>query len=338
MLPSNTIVHGMWIGETLSPLELLTIKSFVSCGHSFWLWTYDAIQTPLPEGTLLKDARQVLPEAAVFRYQFGNQFGHGKGSLAGFSDIFRYKLLYEYGGWWADMDITCLPPLHFEAPYVFRSHDVFPVVGNLMKCPPHSALMRDCFERASALVHEKNADWLLPIRILNEAIEQQGLSKYIKDISNADRWEQVQFYTRFPAKLPDRYYVLHWMNEEWRARSLSKNTCTPYGVLDTLMTQHAIPITRQLPPDKLTYIWQWLKIILIPLLPQPLRRGLKALYFGIRRGLSSILRFYILPLIPRSWKNTIKQRWHTRASARKTPDPKTTPERAELLPAESTNH
>ncbi len=310
MLHENTIVHGMWVGAELSKLELLSIKSFLSQGHQFWLWTYSDIQTPLPEGTERKDARRILPEAAVFRYRYGNQFGHGKGSLAGFSDIFRYKLLYEYGGWWTDMDVTCLRPLDFDMPYVFRSHDVFPVVGNLMKCPKGSPLMWDCFEQATDLVTSDNMDWLLPIRILNEQIQQQGLSIYIRDISNADRWEIVHFYATFPAKPPASYYVLHWMNEEWRAKGLDKNSCIRYSLLDQLMTHHDMDTVRRLPPNKWQYVWEWSKMKLIPLVPHPIRWVIKTIYYAIRRAFLGILRVGVLPLIPKSWKHKIKRWWY----------------------------
>lgn len=306
MLHANTIVHGMWVGEELSKLELLTISSFLACGHQFWLWTYTDIKTHLPKGIHLKDARAILPETSVFRYKHGNQFGHGKGSLAGFSDIFRYKLLYEYGGWWTDMDITCLRPLDFEEAYVFRSHDVFPVVGNLMKCPKKSTLMLECFEQATEAVTEENTDWLLPIKILNDQIEQQHLSKYIREISNPDRWEIVHFYATFPAKLRPELYVLHWMNEEWRARGLDKNTCIRYSLMDQLMSRYAIEIERHFPPHKIAYIRQWLKMKGIPLIPHPLRRVTKKLYFTTKNILLTIFRVCVLSFIPRHWKDKLK--------------------------------
>lgn len=97
MSTSNT-VHGLWIKGGLSSLELLTVYSYCAQGYQFVLWTYnDPGLYNLPEGASVADAREVLPENRVFCYKYSNQFGHGKGSYAGFSDIFRYKLLYEKG-------------------------------------------------------------------------------------------------------------------------------------------------------------------------------------------------------------------------------------------------
>src|SRR5690242_14854394 len=133
---SNRIVNALWIGNKLSKLELLTISSFIANGHDFHLWTYSDIVTPLPSRVTIRRADDILPRRAVFRsIGAGLETGVGNGSFAAFSDLFRYKLLYETGGYWTDMDMTCLKSLDFSEPYVFRSHRVG-VVGNLVKCPP----------------------------------------------------------------------------------------------------------------------------------------------------------------------------------------------------------
>lgn len=305
MSDSDKIVHGLWIGSTLSNLERLTIQSFIACGHEFWLWVYEDIISPLPEGIIIKDARNILPEQSIFRYKNGNQFGHGKGSLAGFSDIFRYKLLYDYGGWWSDMDVTCLRPLNFDAPYVFRRHDVLSVVGNVMKCPKGSDLMQYCYETARMAVDADNTDWLKPIRILNEGIERYHLHQYINDISNLDRWEVVAFYYTYPVKPAAHFYIFHWMNEEWRAKQLNKNQCIQHSFLDTLLTQHAIPAERIAPPSRLIYFVQWTKMIILPKVPRPIRLVAKH-SIGYIILLFRKCNAFILPFFPRRWKDYVK--------------------------------
>lgn len=239
MKSSNKIIHGLWIGTTLSPLELLTIESFIQHGHEFFLWTYDEISTKLPPKVQLKDANEILDSSKIFRYKFPNDWGAGKGSLAGFSDIFRYKLLFVYGGWWADMDVTCLKPLDFKEEYVFRSHDVLAVVGNIMKCPKGSPLMLNCFNRASKEVDENNQDWFKPIRILNEEIEQLELQKFIQtNLSNQDRWDQVIQYVQWSKSLNSNWSVFHWMNEEWRHAEIPKNQIYARSSLGHLMKKY----------------------------------------------------------------------------------------------------
>ncbi|MBU0763751.1 MAG: hypothetical protein KJ607_02835, partial [Bacteroidetes bacterium] len=209
MKNENKIVHGLWIGHRLSKLELLTLHSFVNNGHVFFLWIYNTIETPVPDGVIIKDANEILPAERVFRYRYTNQFGHGKGSLGGFSDIFRYKLLYEYGGWWTDMDVCCLKPLDFEEPYVFRTHHDLELVGNIMKCPRESELMVRCYEQASLEVDEDNRDWHKPIEILNNHVKQLGLTHYIKEFSNPDSWNYIRILLFRSICFPGHWYAVH---------------------------------------------------------------------------------------------------------------------------------
>jgi hypothetical protein len=220
---SNKIVHSLWIGKTLSNVELLTVLSFIANGHDFYLWTYETIETDLPKGVILKDANSILHHDKIFRYKNKNQFGHGKGSLAGFSDIFRYKLLYEQGGWWIDMDVTCLKPFDFEEEYVFRKHHELNLVGNMMKCPQESELMRLCYEKAYEEVDENNTDWHKPINILNEFVKKLDLEIFVKDFSNQDIWADISVMIYKRKKIPNYWCAIHWANEEWRRNNINKN-------------------------------------------------------------------------------------------------------------------
>jgi hypothetical protein len=279
MKEDNKVIHGLWIGGALSPLEMLCIKSFQAQGHTFYLWIYEQLLTPPPKGTVLCSAEEVLPYSAIFRYKYGNEFGHGKGSLAGFSDLFRYKLLYEHGGWWTDMDITCLRPLDFPTAYVFREHDVLPVVGNLMKCPKGSPLMKWCYHTARQQVNANNTDWLLPIRILNQGISHFQLENTIYEITNPDRWEVVDFYRQQLSRPELHWYAFHWMNEEWRSRSLPKNAVSKNGYLAQLCHEHSIEIAYLPPLPLRRRLLQLLAKYLIPVIPQAIRSKLKSLAF-----------------------------------------------------------
>ena len=212
----NRIVHGLWIGSCLSKLELLTMRSFLKQGHEFHLWLYDRLETPIPKEVVLEDASTILPRTAIFRRtSVDPESGVGKNSLGLFSDLFRYKVLYERGGYWTDMDVTCLRPLNFSEEYVFRSHRVG-IVGNIMKCPRGSPVMRETFERVARQASSESP-WLMSNRVLSEVVERSGLSGCIRpNLCNRDDWADVRQLLEEDSSLPSDWYVIHWMNEVWR--------------------------------------------------------------------------------------------------------------------------
>ncbi len=242
MRPDNKTVNALWIGKTLSITEILTIQSFLDHGHQFVLWAYDKLETLLPKGAILKDACEIIPRKDVFCYKYSNQFGHGKGSYAGFSDIFRYKLLAQKGGWWTDMDVTCLKPLDFEEEYVFRTHHSLPLVGNIMKCPAGSVLMNKCYNDAFQKVDANNRDWHLPIQILVDNVNKYELGKYIQDFSNEDSWNLIRSFLKDKSYIPNNWYVIHWVNEEWRRNGISKATFLKKSLFFNLLKKHNIKI------------------------------------------------------------------------------------------------
>lgn len=237
-------IHALWIGKELSLMELLTIQSFLANGYHFHLWTYDTLTNELPQKCIICDANEIISKEHVFKYKYSSQFGTGKGSFAGFSDIFRYKLLFEKGGWWVDMDVTCLKPFDVESPYFFRGHHDLPLVGNVMKAPKGSELMKKCFEEANQEINENNRDWHKPIDILVRNVFDFELDKYIfHGLSNTDEWHKLKPYVHSNQQdIPESWYFIHWCNEVWRTNGYDKNSplyASFYG--KSLMNYQLIP-------------------------------------------------------------------------------------------------
>jgi hypothetical protein len=247
MMQTGEIVHGLWIKGPLSPMELLCIKSYLNAGFLFKLWIYDQPQQyPSMPGLELRNAEEIIPADQVFSYKHSNQFGHGKGSYAGFSDIFRYKLLYENGGWWTDMDVTCISAPNLTSNYLFRlsKQREKMIVGNIMKVPKGSELMRACYEDALD-IDEDNRDWMAPIKILNHHIERLGLTQHVAVVSNDDSWPEISRLITGIEKLPATWHFIHWMNEEFRRLGLDKSKyirrstygqfCSQYSLGDRIL-------------------------------------------------------------------------------------------------------
>lgn len=234
-------VHALWIGTKLSSMELLSIQSFLRHGYIFNLWLYEPIETPLPANCRVKDASEIIPADKIFRYKYASQFGIGKGSVSGFSDIFRYKLLHDVGGWWVDMDVSCIKPFDVADPYFFRAHHNLPLVGNVMKAPKGSELMWQCYVDASAQIDENNRDWHKPISILIDNVNAFGLEKYIvQGISNTDEWNKLKYFVSGYQPFPENWYFVHWCNEVWRSNGYSKDNVIYRSSYGTLLHEYGL--------------------------------------------------------------------------------------------------
>ena len=143
MTGDNRIVQGLWVGGRLSALERLCIRSFCAHGHEFHLYHYDELHNvPRVDGLRLMNAEEILPRTAIFR--------HHTGTLSYFADNFRWELLRQRGGWWADMDTVCLRPLDFAEDIVLASLDYTPLLSiGIMKLPRGhvaAAAAADCYK------------------------------------------------------------------------------------------------------------------------------------------------------------------------------------------------
>lgn len=131
MLPD---VYGLWIGSNLSKIEQLCIRSFQDHGHHFVLYTYGELQN-VPPGTEVRDGAAIVSRAELAPFQRG-------GTLAGFSDLFRWEMLRQHGGYWIDMDMVCLAPFDFSQDIIFGyQQDNIPAQGVLRFPPGHPAVI-----------------------------------------------------------------------------------------------------------------------------------------------------------------------------------------------------
>jgi hypothetical protein len=132
-------VRGFWKGQKLGPMERCSIQSFLDHGHPYHLFAYDDIEG-VPAGAIVRDGNDIVP-----RDQF---FLDDRFSSASFADLFRYTLLHERGGYWADLDVICLKPFSFLQDHVFTRElepDLSLGYGNcVIKAPPRSPVMAAC--------------------------------------------------------------------------------------------------------------------------------------------------------------------------------------------------
>jgi hypothetical protein len=139
--------QSFWHGGVLSPYEQFCLKSFVDCGYTVDLYTYD-LALAVPAGVRVRDAAELISPDEVFVYQAE---GFGKGSPSAFSNYFRYKLLVEKGGWWIDTDVVCLTDRIPVVDEFFARQDNDIVACGTMYFEPRHPVMVQCLEQARKL-------------------------------------------------------------------------------------------------------------------------------------------------------------------------------------------
>lgn len=213
--PSHAVVQSMWIGDRLGVLERLTIQSFLDHGHPFHLFLYGPC-ADVPEGTVIRDAREILPDSAIFTYKAG----YGAGLPSGFANLFRYALLHAQGGWWVDLDVVALRPLSFTAEHVLgtaaSSGRLF-VENAIIRAPAGSPLMAYCLEAAQQANRDRVRWGETGPRLLTRAVAALGMESAVTPpavlypVSAGRFWDLVR-----PGEVPAVATAMHLWAQQWR--------------------------------------------------------------------------------------------------------------------------
>lgn len=228
-------IQSLWIGARLSTLEQLSIRSFLDHGHAFHLYVYQDV-AGCPPGTVLRDAGEILPAAEVFQYP-------DRKSFAAFANIFRYKLLFERGGWWADTDMVCLRRLDLADAHVFVSETVAlrgavspqTVVGNcLIKAPAGSPAMALALRESLARDRATLRWGEIGPRLVGEVVDALRLQRFVQPPAafcpiGYGAWREL--IAAQPPSLPAEAYAVHFWNEMWRLAEQDKDADYPAACL-----------------------------------------------------------------------------------------------------------
>lgn len=104
-------VGTLWIGGSLSWMEILCLKSFVDAGQRITLFSYADIPN-VPAGVIRRDGREILDTDDFIKYE-------KKDSYALFADLFRLHMIARCPGMiWVDTDVYCHRPMAYDDDYV----------------------------------------------------------------------------------------------------------------------------------------------------------------------------------------------------------------------------
>ena len=122
----------LWIGKALGAIERACLKSVLRQGHTISLYCYEPVMG-VPEGVEIRDAAEILPAESIVR--------HHSGSVALFSNWFRYELQRRALGTWLDCDAYLVAPLESESPYLFGEQAPGEINVGVLRIPPDSPLL-----------------------------------------------------------------------------------------------------------------------------------------------------------------------------------------------------
>lgn len=151
--PGRPLAQSLWIGPRLRWIEHLAIKSYLDNGWRFQLYTYENVEN-VPDGCEILDASSIIPEREIFREGTGS--GLHAGSVGGFSDLFRYRLLADRGGMWTDTDVVNLQRFDPDGCRFVSTEwtdaGFVTLNGAIMAAPAGDPFVERAYERASELL------------------------------------------------------------------------------------------------------------------------------------------------------------------------------------------
>lgn len=245
----NLIVQSLWIGEKIEIFEQICILSYINKGHEFHLYTYGPVKN-VPKECKVKDANEIIPEKEIFYYS-EQQSLSGFKSPAAFSNMFRYKLLYDKGGYWVDTDMVCVKTFDFTDSYVFSSELTNrrqSINAGVIKCPPGSDFAKYCYEICKSK-DKKTLKWgEIGPNLVRAGINRFGLMSFVKP-----------WYTFCPISynalnrlvdptilnFENRWYAVHLWNEYWKKQKIDKNKISYNFIAKTAFGINIEPILNK---------------------------------------------------------------------------------------------
>jgi hypothetical protein len=234
--------QSFWWGGRLTPYEWFCLQSFVRKGHAFKLYSFDS-RLSVPPGVAVCDATEIFSEKEFFVYSDGP----GQGSPAAFSDLFRYKLLVDKGGWWVDTDVLCLTAEIPAYKRFFAFQDTTVVNGAVLYFQPHDPIMIRCLAEALSLGRKFRYGEIGPYlltRVLRELgflhLAQKAQICYPLFYTEVLDTLRPQMLLPISESLTGSLF-LHLWNEGLRRYGISKKALPPKGsFLRGLIDQHEI--------------------------------------------------------------------------------------------------
>ena len=248
------VVRMLWVGGELSPIEQLSIKSWIAHGFEVELYTYDGVGN-VPKGCQIRSGEDIMPKSTIFAHSAKS--GRSKGSFAGFADIFRWRLLNKVGGFWADCDIVCLQPFRLPQGLAIASEvartfnaDHMAITNCFFGGPAGHPMFQAACDRIENFDAEALGWGELGTQLIGELVDVQDLEA---SVLPSRAFNAITPYRMISAMFSkddgwfDRdmngCWGLHLYNEVWRSRKISKFGPYPRGsVIHRLFAEYDVKV------------------------------------------------------------------------------------------------
>jgi UDP-glucuronate 4-epimerase len=240
-------VQTFWAGRELGPIELTMLRSFVRCGHPVHLYTYNknSLGPRVPNGVVVKDAAEILPVSQVYFYP-------NNPSLSAFSNDFRFKLLHERGGVWADADVICVKPMTWlEGVDVAIASEYLPyaegpcATTHFLKMPSNSAVTSRCIQVCAILrkeVEQGARAWGVGPDTVRQVVKELKLPLLDPEqtsVCSYDNFEQLTVpCNKLEEHITPNTCVIHLWHEMWRRGNINPQNVSSKSVFGRLRDTH----------------------------------------------------------------------------------------------------
>ena len=228
-------VNTLWIGNTLSTLQILCINSWLKNGFGFNLFVYEEVDN-IPKGVNVLDANSILTKSKIFEYGstgvIVNDRPFGEGSVAGFSDWFRVTLLYERGGIWIDMDVICLKPFETNEDYFFVEQDHPSKTLSIATCfmyvkEKHSKIFKEWLDRIEKMESENTLTDIawgeIGPDMLSDIIIENSLYYYVENKNTFCPIDYTDYHRIFTENFDlNDSFGIHLWNSMWNQYDIDK--------------------------------------------------------------------------------------------------------------------
>ena len=189
--PKRDTLTTLWIGKELNELSTLAIMSWIRLDYDVEIWV-DNLKLPdvlkkYSSRITFKNAKEIL------KFKKTEQ-------ILPFSDIWRYKWLYKYGGIWVDADMVLLQKLP-EQDIIISSEHTFQsgAYKSLLHYVPNIGVLK----------FPKNNEFL---KNVIEKIETRDKNKEVKECDNMKIFRDLVKKTDYKIEHPEVFCAIPWWN------------------------------------------------------------------------------------------------------------------------------